>query len=305
MRAINRNSALYRPLQWLLFPSFFLLPLFAASALLANGHSVVIVSYGIILVMAVAFLLFEQLMPYRPAWNKPAGDLANDGLSALIAYLLMPLFLKPLYIALLAGATTWLASQWGGSLWPSHWPLWAQLILLLLAGDAGRYWGHRLAHEVPWLWRFHAIHHSATRLWFFNAMRQHPVDRTLYIATELFFPILLGASGDVLALYLIATACCGYFQHCNIDVKLGPLYYIFNVVDLHRWHHAKEEAQSNHNYGNNLIVYDLLFGTRYLPKQGAVDDIGLINPDYPQHYWGQLLAPFRRGKLDKEVGRKQ
>lgn len=264
-----------------------------------------LVTYGTIVLLWLSFFVFEQLMPYRQKWNQPAGDIANDMLSATIAYGILPRLLGPVYTAALAGVTAWLAVQAGGQLWPHDWPMWAQLALLLLAGDAGRYWGHRLAHEIPVLWRFHAVHHSATRLWFFNGMRQHPVDKVWFMASELLFPILLGASGEVLSLYLITTAVCGYFQHTNMDVKLGPFYYLFNVVELHRWHHSKDIAESDNNYGNNLIVYDRLFGTCYHPEAKGetrqVGDIGLINPNYPKGYFQQFIAPFRKGRLDKEL----
>ena len=171
---------------------------------------------------------------------------------------------------------------------------------MLLLGDAGRYWGHRLAHEIPFLWRFHAVHHSAQRLWWWNATRQHPVDKAWFTFTEMLFPVLLGADGTVLALYLGVTAVCGFAQHCNIDVKLGPFYWFFNVVELHRWHHSKEIAESDNNYGNNLIVYDRIFGTYYHPERQEqadrqVGDIGLLNPNYPQNYLGQLAAPLKKG----------
>lgn len=304
IRPISKQAAIYPWLQWLAFPLFFMTPLLLAHQLMEAGFHFAIVTYGTIVGLWVSFFVFERLMPYRPEWNQPAGDVRNDVISASIAYGLIPRLLGPLYAAALASAAAWLASLAGGSLWPHDWPMWAQLALLLLAGDAGRYWGHRLAHEIPALWRFHAVHHSATRLWFFNGMRQHPVDKVWFMASELLFPILLGASGEVLSLYLIATAVCGYFQHTNMDVKLGPFYYVFNVVELHRWHHSKEIGESDNNYGNNLIIYDRLFGTCYHPEakgdKRQVGDIGLINPAYPQTYWQQLLAPFRRGRLDKE-----
>lgn len=60
---------------------------------------------------------------------------------------------------------------------------------------------------------------------------------------------------------------------------IGPLCWAFSIVDLHRWHHSRETWQSNNNYGNNLIVYDVLFGTRDLPKDEPITTIGLINPD--------------------------
>ena len=127
--------------------------------------------------------------------------------------------------------------------------------------------------------------------------------------TEMLFPVLLGADGMVLALYLGVTGVCGYSQHCNIDLKLGPFYWFFNVVELHRWHHSKDSSESDNNYGNNLIVYDRLFGTYFHPERQTgsekqVGDIGLINPQYPQNYLGQLLAPLTKG-LDKAKTRKE
>lgn len=263
------------------------------------GVNSLLVVYGFVVFLWLLFVVLEQLMPYRKAWNQPDGDVANDVISALVAYLFIPLLLKPFYIIAILSIASLVSTSVGSDIWPHDWPMWTQLALMLLAGDAGRYWGHRAAHEIPILWRFHAIHHSPNRLWFFNGMRQHPVDKLVFMASELLFPVLLGASGEVLGLYLLATAICGYFQHTNMDVKLGPFYYIFNIVDLHRWHHSQCIEESNNNYGNNLIVYDILFGTRYLPSDKAVDEIGLLNPDYPKSYLGQLVAPFKRERLDK------
>lgn len=307
MNSMNTGSrpagGIYKFSQWAFFPTMLFGAPTAIYVMLESGVSIPVATYAVIVVLGLLFLAAEWLMPYRPAWNRPQGDLMNDIISGTVAYGILPLFLKPLYIALLAGATAWIAAQAGGSIWPEEWPIAAQLVLLLLAGDAGRYWGHRLAHEVPFLWRFHAVHHSARRLWWWNATRQHPVDKAWFTFTELLFPILLGVDGTVVALYLGVTAVCGYSQHCNIDLKLGPFYWFFNVVELHRWHHSKDMSESDANYGNNLIVYDRLFGTCYHPEQKEksgrqVGAIGLLNPNYPQHYPGQLMAPFTKG-LDK------
>lgn len=301
--AVRPATGIYRFFQWSFFPLLLVGTPSAIYGLLQSGVSLTVATYVVIVVLGLLFTAAEWLMPYRREWQRPQGDLRNDLISGAVAYGLLPIFLKPLYVALLAGAAGWLSAQAGGSLWPSDWPLAAQVVLLLLAGDAGRYWGHRLAHEIPFLWRFHAVHHSAQRLWWWNATRQHPVDKAWFTFTELFFPILLGVDGTVVALYFGVTAVCGFSQHCNIDLKLGPLYWFFNVVELHRWHHSKKIEESDNNYGNNLIVYDRLFGTYYHPEQQeragrAVGDIGLINPDYPQHYLGQLVAPLSKG-LDK------
>jgi len=303
MQEDTKRSFLYRFAQWAIFPSALIAAPLAIYLLIADGISIPVATYLVVVATGFLFWLAEWLMPYRQEWNRPQGDVANDLISGTIAYVIMPIFLKPFFIALLAGGTVWLATQYGGSLWPSDWPLLAQLVLMLLLGDAGRYWGHRLAHEIPFLWRFHAVHHSATRLWWWNATRQHPVDKVWFTFTEMLFPVLLGADGIVLSMYLGVTAVCGFSQHCNINIKLGILYWFFNVVDLHRWHHSTNVKESNNNYGNNLIVYDRLFGTYFHPeRQGDENNrlgaIGLINPNYPQHYLGQLLAPLKKG-LDK------
>jgi sterol desaturase/sphingolipid hydroxylase (fatty acid hydroxylase superfamily) len=296
---LNKNSKLYWFLQRAYFPALIVgLPAAAWLAIQNNVHFAV-ATYAGVAAAGLLYFVFERLMPYRPHWNQLDGDLSNDLISGTVAYGILPKILSPLYIAFLAGGTAWLASLAGGSLWPSDWPIAAQVVLLMLAGDAGRYWGHRLAHEVPFLWRFHAVHHSATRLWFWNATRQHPVDKAWFTFTELLVPTLMGVHGEVLGLYLIATAVCGFAQHCNVDLKLGPLYWLFNVVELHRWHHSKKIEESDNNYGNNLIVYDRIFGTYFHPENNGdnrgVGEIGLLNPDYPKNYLGQLAAPFKKG----------
>ena len=147
------------------------------------------------------------------------------------------------------------------------------------------------------------MHHSTKRLYWWNATRQHPVDKAWFTFTEMLFPVLLGADGIVLSMYFGVTVVCGFSQHCNINLKLGPLYWFFNVVDLHRWHHSKKIGESNNNYGNNLIIFDRLFGTYFHPERQTdpnlhIEEIGLLNPDYPENYLGQLKAPFQKG-MDK------
>lgn len=303
MNRYDQPNSARRFMQWAFFPLALVLTPLSIYWAIQSGLSTAVSTYVVIVALGLVFWAAEWLLPYKRDWNQPKGDLSNDIISGTVAYIVLPIFLKPLFIAMLAGGTAWLAVQYGGSLWPSDWPLVAQLVLMLLLGDAGRYWGHRLAHQIPFLWRFHAVHHSAKRLWWWNATRQHPIDKTWFTFTEMLFPVLLGAEGVVLAMYLGVTAVCGFSQHCNIQLKLGPLYCIFNVVELHRWHHSKNPNESDNNFGNNLIVYDRLFGTYFHPeRQGQPDaelgNIGLINPDYPQNYLGQLKAPFTPN-LDK------
>ena len=87
----------------------------------------------------------------------------------------------------------------------------------------------------------------------------------------------------------------GMYQHCNVDVKLGPLNYIFSMAELHRWHHSLTLEEANSNYGNNIIFWDLVFGTMFWPKERLPSEhIGLSDmPEFPQSYLEQLSSPFK------------
>ena len=87
-----------------------------------------------------------------------------------------------------------------------------------------------------------------------------------------------------------------------MDVRLGPRNYFFSMAELHRWHHSKQMEEANHNYGQNVIVWDLVFGTFFLPKdREPPEDIGIPNlPAFPMTFWRQLASPFRWRRIKRE-----
>ena len=177
-------------------------------------------------------------------------------------------------------------------LWPHDLPVWLQAGLMLLAADFPRYWLHRAFHAFRPMWWFHAVHHSPQRLYWVNVGRFHPIEKAIQYAVDALPFILLGVSQEVLAAYFVFYAINGFFQHSNCRVRLGPLNYIVSGPELHRWHHSKEPGESDHNFGNNLIVWDLVFGTRFLPKDREVGALGLINRLYPMGFLAQMGSPF-------------
>ena len=179
-------------------------------------------------------------------------------------------------------------------LWPHGWPIWIQAILMVLIVDLLRYWLHRFAHENDTLWRLHSVHHSVEQLYWLNTARFHPIEKTLQMCLDSLPFLLIGVHERVLALYYIAYAANGFFQHCNIHVRYGPLNYIVGSAETHRWHHSRVPRESNANYGNTVIVWDLVFGTWFLPKDRDIQDLGLQERDYPKTFLGLMRAPFRR-----------
>jgi sterol desaturase/sphingolipid hydroxylase (fatty acid hydroxylase superfamily) len=174
------------------------------------------------------------------------------------------------------------------------------MLSMMALADGLRYWLHRWAHEWELLWRFHAVHHAPQKLYWLNVGRFHPVDKGLQVLLDTLPFLLLGVSEDVLAFYVVCYAINGFFQHCNIDVRLGILNYMISGPELHRWHHSMVKHESNHNYGNNLIIWDLLFGTWHLPPERMVRDLGLVNRAYPSAFLQQMTAPFLSG-ADKQT----
>jgi sterol desaturase/sphingolipid hydroxylase (fatty acid hydroxylase superfamily) len=177
------------------------------------------------------------------------------------------------------------------------------LVLTMLVSQFGEYIAHRSMHEVPLLWRLHATHHSPGRLYWLNAARFHPIDTALLFFLGTTPLVLLGAPAEMFLLLLVWTSVHGLFQHCNIRLRLGPLNYVFSMAELHRWHHSLKLEEANANYGNNILFWDLVFGTVHYPKDRAASaDIGLSDlPDFPKDYLGQVLSPWRwRDDTDQE-----
>jgi sterol desaturase/sphingolipid hydroxylase (fatty acid hydroxylase superfamily) len=107
----------------------------------------------------------------------------------------------------------------------------------------------------------------------------------------------LGAQQEVFILLGIINIVVGFFQHANIDFKLGPLGWIFSIGDLHRWHHSRERSEHDRNYGNNFIFWDTVFGTRFLPAdRQPPDDIGIHY--FPRTVGAQILAPLRWNRIE-------
>jgi sterol desaturase/sphingolipid hydroxylase (fatty acid hydroxylase superfamily) len=168
-------------------------------------------------------------------------------------------------------------------------PVAVQAVLAITAGDLLLYWAHRACHRVPLLWRFHAVHHSVTRLDWLAAHREHPLDG-LYSQLWLNLPaILLGVDLTALAPLLVLRGLWAIFVHSNVRVPLGPLGVLFGDPALHRWHHARV-ARCDHNFANLAPYLDVLFGTHHRPER---EDYALgLDAPFPRGIVGQILTPL-------------
>lgn len=236
---------------------------------------------------ASAILVLELAAPYRRAWLPCARVVTQDTLYLLVVQIALPAMLT-LLLARVA------ADTFGGgfevAFWPHDWPVAVQAALMIALADFMRYWLHIAAHRWSVLWRLHAVHHAPEELYFLNVGRFHPLEKSIQFLLDAAPFILIGVHPEVVAAYFVFYAVNGFFQHSNADVRLGPLNWLISGPELHRWHHSRIVRESEHNFGNNLIVWDALFGTRFLPAR-QVGELGLKNRAYPKDFIGQTLAP--------------
>ncbi len=257
----------------------------------ANGMTVVVFN-ATYLTLAFAIAVLERVMPHEKAWLANDGqifpDIAHTVLNKAVA--------QALVISITFLGIAELASPGGGAWWPSSLPVVLQVVLGLVLLEFGLYWKHRLAHEWPPLWRFHAVHHSVTRLWFLNTGRFHLVDTLSGLAFGIPVLLVLGAPQDVMIMVSAITAIVGILTHSNVEMRCGWLNFVFNTPELHRWHHSKVLAEGNRNYGENLMLFDLLFATYFNAARRPPADIGIRHP-MPATFLGQLAVPFTRAPL--------
>jgi len=256
-----------------------------------TGSPLMFSAYLCVLIGGSAILLHESLAPNREDWRPDHNNVVNDGLFLVTVQVALPALLKGLALV----AVVWMSENnvlSPNSIWPQNSPVLVQVILMLIVAEFFRYWIHRASHKYRFLWRLHAVHHAADKLYTVNVGRFHPLDKTIQFLGDTVPFLLLGISPEVFAAYFVVYALNGFYQHSNADLKLGPLNWIIAGPELHRWHHSAVVSEAHANYGNNLIVWDILFGTRFLPENKSVDIVGIGNSQWPSGFLSQLSAPF-------------
>lgn len=205
-----------------------------------------------------------------------------------------------------SGAVLWLLQRFG------HWldgiipatfrtsvasqPWWLQAIEVIFLSDLFVYWGHRLQHRLPLLWRFHSIHHSAEHLDWLAAHREHPIDTIYTMGLINLPPFVLGFELQTLALLIAFRGIWAIYIHSNVRLPIGPFRLLIGAPELHHWHH--DRARHAGNYANISPLMDVIFGTYRCPDHEP-ESFG-INEPISRNYLGQMLHPFRRAKAKSQ-----
>lgn len=297
MSAISGRAAGWLP--WAVYPAVMVLCLALHVAMTQSGYDSTFATVFPVVLGAGTITLLERILPHDRDWSGRWSDVRQDILFMLLIQGVLPRVLVILVVLSVAGSVS--ATITPSSAWPHHWPVAIQAALMLVSADFLRYWLHRLAHQNKFLWRFHAVHHSPHKLYWLNVGRFHPLDKFLQFLLDALPFVLLGVGEAVLSLYFVFYAVNGFFQHSNVEMRFGFLNYVISSAELHRWHHSRVPSESNTNYGNNLIIWDLIFGTRFLPSDREIHDLGLKNTRYPMAFSRQMIAPFTPLLTDRDV----
>ncbi|MFN3241818.1 MAG: sterol desaturase family protein [Planctomycetota bacterium] len=169
------------------------------------------------------------------------------------------------------------------------WPWWLQFGVAILISDCAIYWAHRWQHHNAFLWRFHRVHHTAERMDWLAAHREHPLDN-LYTRTVENVPLLLlGFPMYTIAGFAVFRGMWAIFIHSNTNVDPGPLRYLIGAPRLHHWHHAIA-TRGMVNFANLSPLMDLAFGTYHDPRR-MPKKVGIAEP-FERNYITALLAPL-------------
>lgn len=269
-------------------PAFFLGFISAAIALIEAGTPGWVLPLLLLLAVAVSFAA-EQLLPYEREWNRDHGDSVTNFLHAFVNEI--SIFVSVLALPLVAACVP------GLNLWPHDWPIWIQLLVAILVADAGISLTHFFSHRYSWLWRLHAVHHAAPRLYAFNGLMKHPIHQAIELAAATVPLIVLGFGPTIAWLVGYAVAIQLLLQHSNVDMRIGKLGYVWAIAPAHRHHHIASAKDGDVNFGLFTTLWDHLLGTfvlngRPTPRTGQLGIEG--NPDFPRGYAEHLAAPFVR-----------
>jgi sterol desaturase/sphingolipid hydroxylase (fatty acid hydroxylase superfamily) len=229
------------------------------------------------------FALRRDQPVFRPEWQTDFHHFIVNHLAVGFVLLATNLLVHKLF--------GWAAKD-GIRAWVQDLPFGIALFLIVLVADLVQYWTHRAYHEVPTLWRLHAVHHSVKSMDWLAGSRQHILEliitRTLVLA-----PIfVLGFSKEVIDTYIVIVGFQAVFNHANVSVRLGPLRYVIVTPNFHHWHHSQDHEALDKNYAAHFAFLDHLFGTAVQSERKWPEQYGVLGDYVPDGFLRQLHFPF-------------
>lgn len=270
------------------------LPVMASAVAVATvaAHQRQWLLIALVVMLAIGWNRIAELAtPYDWRWTRARGDRSRDILHAVAneSLTIAGLLVAPLIVDRLS---------WD-PLWPSELPFALEVVLAVVVADAGITLAHLASHRVGLLWRLHAVHHSATRMYGFNGLMKHPLHQTVETLAGVSPLLLLSVPTPVAAALAAIVVIQLNVQHSNATYLAGALHRWCALNQAHRLHHRNRVPEGDVNFGLFLLVWDRILHTYVPPTSDSLCDgeVGLAGvTDYPTGWVAQLRQPFRRSR---------
>ena len=249
----------------------------------------VLVSFGGL----IFFLILEFLIPYRASTiSKFKRWVNNISLGIFNSIILRLLFAGPILQTAL-----YVRENQLGVLNLMNLPYWAKMIATVIFLDFMLYVWHLLNHEVPFLWRFHRVHHSDLNMDVSTANRFHVGELAISAVIKIGLIFFLGADLFGLTLHEILIVATSQFHHSTLRLPswFEDIYWaLFVPPSMHRIHHSVVIKERNTNYGTIFSIWDRLLGTllRYIDQESIRIGVGAYNKPERLHLHHLLAMPF-------------
>ena len=229
------------------------------------------------------FALRREQPVFRPEWQTDMQHFIVNHMVVGFVLLATNLMVHKLF--------GWAAND-GVRGWVSNLNFFVALFLIVLVADLVQYWTHRAYHEIPLLWRLHAVHHSIKSMDWLAGSRLHFIE-LLLTRTLILAPIyVLGFSKEVIDAYIVIVGFQAVFNHANVSVRLGPLRYVIVTPNFHHWHHSQDKEALDRNYAAHFAFLDYAFGTAVKSDREWPEAYGVLGDYVPDGYLKQLAFPF-------------
>ncbi|MBY0572206.1 MAG: sterol desaturase family protein [Undibacterium sp.] len=242
------------------------------------------------------FVAIEKILPLYKGQTLFRAEWQTDLIHFAVNHFIVGLILLTVNF-LIHRLFGWLASD-SVHMWVQNIYFLPQLLLCMLVADLAQYWTHRSYHEVPFLWRFHAVHHSAKTMDWLAGSRQHMLELVVTRVLVLGALFVMGFSKNVMDAYIVVVGFQAVFNHANVHVNWGPLKYFIVTPDFHHWHHSSDDVAIDKNYAAHYAFLDYLFGTAVRGQNGFPEKYGVQGDYMPDGFVKQQMFPFQKLEQD-------
>ncbi|MTJ53631.1 sterol desaturase family protein [Anabaena sp. UHCC 0253] len=251
------------------------------------------------IILTIAFGIIEGIFPSitnQQKWRKGVWlDSFYWFFTLLISHLLsavcIAIVIVPLFLVLGRSIDPQiLKSSYGLA---ANLPQWVQGLMVIVIADFIGYWTHRWLHSSR-LWDIHAVHHTSEELDWLSSVRVHPLNDIFSRVMQSLPILLLGFSPLSVEIYTPFLIFYLAFTHSNVPWNYGPFRYLIVSPVFHRWHHSKDTEGIGKNFAALFPVFDLMFGTFYLPAGKQPKNFGVHGDAIPEKFGKHLFYPFRK-----------